>query len=70
MSRKTVRTFEVKGYAMLTIGKTVLGLVLLVGISAASGCVTLNKPADEEPKTEVNVGGEHGVTVGHDADEN
>lgn len=54
---------------MITIGKKVLGLLLLVLIAVAPlGCLSINKPADNQPKTEVNVGGQHGVTVEHDSD--
>jgi hypothetical protein len=52
---------------MPAIGKTALSLLLLVCIAAAPlGCLTINRPPDHQPKTEVNVGGEHGVTVDRD----
>ena len=60
---------------MVTIGKMVLSLFLLVCMAAAPlACVSVNRspddnrPADNQPKTEVNVGGEHGVTVEHPSD--
>jgi hypothetical protein len=59
---------------MVTIGKKVLSLlllVLLVCIGAAPlGCLTINKPPDNRPTTEVNVSGEHGVTVDRDKRDN
>jgi hypothetical protein len=57
---------------MVTIGKKVLGLLLLVCVAAAPlACLTINRPSDEQRKdgqhkTEVNVGGDRGVTVDHD----
>ena len=54
---------------MLTIGKTALSLFLLVCVAAAPiGCLTVNRPPNDRPNTEVNVGGEHGVTVEHHND--
>jgi len=54
---------------MVTIGKHVLGFLLLVLIAAAPlGCLSINKPPDNQPKTEVNVGGDRGVTVDHQND--
>lgn len=54
---------------MHTFGKTLLGLLLLIGIAIAPlSCVTVNKTpgSPDQPKnTEVNVGGSHGVTVEH-----
>ncbi len=51
---------------MVTIGKAVLSVLILVFVSAAPlGCLNINKPPDNQPKTEVNVGGERGVTVDH-----
>ena len=51
---------------MVTIGKKILSLLLLACIAAAPlGCLTINKPPDNQPKTEVNVGGDRGVTVEH-----
>ena len=51
---------------MFTIGKKVLSILLLVCIVAVPiGCLSINKPPDSQPKTEVNVGGEHGVSVDH-----
>ncbi len=53
---------------MVTIVKRALSLVLLVAIASAPlACVNVNRPAKEEPKTEVNVGGQKGVTVEHDS---
>jgi len=55
-----------KGLQMLTIGKTVLKLLLLVCLSAAPlACLSITTPSDNQPKTEVNVGGDRGVTVEH-----
>jgi hypothetical protein len=58
---------------MFTIGRKILGLFLLVCIAAAPmACLNINKEPDRrdrqdrEPNTEVNVGGDHGVTVEHD----
>lgn len=63
---------------MITIGKTLLNLLLVIGLAAPLGCLTINKTpppaqgttATEQPttppekgKTEVNVGGSKGVTV-------
>jgi hypothetical protein len=31
-------------------------------------CLTINKSPDDQPKTDVNVGGSHGVSVDHDKD--
>ena len=54
---------------MFTISKKVLSILLLVCIAAMPlGCLTINKPPDNQPKTEVNVGGGHGVTVDHQKD--
>jgi len=54
---------------MVKIGKKVLSFLLLVLIAAAPlGCLSINKPPDNQPKTEVNVGGDHGVTVDHPDD--
>jgi len=56
---------------MFTIGKVVLSLLLLVGVAAAPlACLSINKPPDNQPKTDVNVGGEHGVTVDRDKRDN
>lgn len=49
---------------MVAIVKTVLGLLLLVFVVAAAGCVSINKP-DNQPKKEVSIGGEHGIVVEH-----
>ena len=52
---------------MLTIVKTVLSVLFLATVVAGPmACLTINKPPDDQPKTEVNVGGQHGVTVDHD----
>jgi len=52
---------------MSTIGKAIIGVLLALFISGTGlGCLNVNKPPDEKPKTEVNVGGQHGVTVTHD----
>ena len=54
---------------MFTIGGKVLSCLLLALMAAVPlGCLTINKPPDDKPKTEVNVGGEHGVTVDHPSD--
>ena len=53
---------------MFTIGKMVLSLLLLVCAAAPLACLNINKPPDNQPKTEVNVGGQHGVTVEHGDD--
>ena len=51
---------------MAAIGKKVLSLLLVVCFACAPlGCLNINKPPDNPPKTEVNVGGGHGVTVDH-----
>lgn len=51
---------------MATINKMVLSLLLLACIAAAPlGCLSINSPPDK-PATEVNIGGEHGVTVDND----
>ncbi|HUT59844.1 MAG TPA: hypothetical protein VNA25_18520 [Phycisphaerae bacterium] len=56
---------------MFRIVKRVLCVLLLVFISIAPlACLSINEPADK-PKTDVNVGGPHGVVVDHpDADAN
>ena len=53
---------------MFTIVKKALSVILLIFISFASlACVSINEPPkDNKPTTEVNVGGEHGVTVEKD----
>jgi len=51
---------------MVKIGKKVLSFLLLVLITAAPlGCLTINKPPDNQPKTEVKIGGDKGVVVEH-----
>ena len=51
---------------MLTIVKKTLSVLVLIFLAAAPlGCLSINKPPDKEPTKEVNVGGEHGVTVEH-----
>jgi hypothetical protein len=51
---------------MLAIVKRVLCVLLLVFVAASPmACLSINSPPDK-PATEVNVGGEHGVTVDHD----
>ena len=52
---------------MFTIVKKTLSVLLLVLMAAAPlGCLNINAPPDNKPKREVNVGGEHGVTVDRD----
>ena len=52
---------------MITIGKKMLSFLLLILIATAPfACININKSPDDRPKTEVNVGGEHGITVEHD----
>ena len=52
---------------MFTLVKKMLCLLLLVCMATAPlGCLNINKPPDNQPKTEVNVGGDRGVTVEHD----
>jgi len=49
---------------MVAIGKTVLGILLLVLIAVAPlGCLSINKPPSDDSQRDVNIGGEHGVTV-------
>ena len=49
---------------MFRIVKRALSILLLVLISFAPlACLSINEPPKDQPKTEVNVGGEHGVTV-------
>jgi hypothetical protein len=50
---------------MFTIVKATLSVLLLVSIAAVPmACLTINKVPDNQPtRTEVNVGGQHGVTV-------
>ena len=44
--------------------RNILCLLLLVCmVTAPLGCLSINKPPDNEPKKDVNIGGEHGVTV-------
>ena len=51
---------------MLTIGRKFLTVLILALVAGAPlGCLSINKPADNQPKTEVNVGGDRGVTVDH-----
>jgi hypothetical protein len=51
---------------MVTIGKAVMSLLLLVCIAVAPlACLSITTPSDNQPKTEVNVGGDRGVTVEH-----
>jgi hypothetical protein len=53
---------------MFKIGRTILGLILLACIISATGCLNINKPPENQPKTEVNVGGDRGVDVNHHND--
>jgi hypothetical protein len=46
-------------------GKVLSVLLLVLVVVAPLGCLSINKPPSDQPKTEVNVGGEHGVTVDH-----
>jgi len=63
---ETNRVVLQKGLQVFAIGKKVLGLLLLLCLAAAPlGCLSINKERDNEPTKEVNVGGEHGVTVEH-----
>lgn len=50
-----------------TIKKILVVFLLVCAAVAPLGCVTVNSP-DKKPATEVNVGGDHGVTVDHDKD--
>jgi hypothetical protein len=51
---------------MFTIGKKVLCVLLLVCMAVMPlGCLSINKPPDNQPKTQVNVGGDRGVHVDH-----
>jgi hypothetical protein len=51
---------------MLKICGKVLGVLLLVLIVVAPlGCLNINKDPNTEPNKEVNIGGDHGVTVEH-----
>ena len=54
---------------MITIAKTVLRVLLVALVLAGPmACLTINKSPDDQPKTDVNVGGSHGVSVDHDKD--
>lgn len=60
-----------KGSQMFTIGKKVLLFVLVVLLAGAPlGCLNINKSPNNKPGTEVNVGGQYGVTVQHDKTSN
>ena len=52
---------------MFTIIKKTLSVLLLAFVAAAPlACLSINEPPkDNQPKTEVNVGGDRGVTVDH-----
>ena len=52
---------------MFRIAKKVLSVLLLVFMTVAPlACLNINEPPkDNKPNTEVNVGGERGVTVDH-----
>ncbi len=55
-----------KGHKTLTIGRQLLGLVLLALSSAAPlACVNVNRPPDAGPRKETVVGGQKGVVVEH-----
>ena len=54
---------------MFTIARTILRVLLVALVVAGPmACLTINKTPDDQPKTQVNVGGEHGVNVNHDKD--
>jgi hypothetical protein len=54
---------------MFAMGKKVLSFLVLVCMAASPlACLNINKSPDDKPKTEVNVGGQHGVTVDHQSD--
>jgi hypothetical protein len=54
---------------MFTIAKTILRVLFVALVVAGPmACLTINKSPDDQPKTQVNVGGNHGVTVDHDKD--
>lgn len=51
---------------MLTLARKVSSALLLVLVAAAPmACLNINSPPKDQPKTDVNVGGQHGVTVEH-----
>lgn len=51
---------------MLKVIKITMTVLFLAAIAAGPmACLSINSPPDNEPRTEVNVGGEHGVTVEH-----
>lgn len=51
---------------MLTVCKKAMCALVLVMIAGASlGCLNINKPPDNQPRTEVKVGGDKGVVVDH-----
>jgi len=54
-----------KGQNMLTIGRTLLGVVLLALLATPFGCISNNNGSDEKPRTETKVGGDKGVVVEH-----
>jgi cell division septal protein FtsQ len=61
---KTTQEPRKKGFKMFKIFKKTVAVLLLVCIATASlGCLNINKPPDDQPKKDVNVGGDHGVTV-------
>ena len=61
--------FTIGKTRILTIGTNVLSVLLWVGIAVVPlACLTINKeppPPDNQPKTQVNVGGDNGVDVKH-----
>lgn len=55
---------KVKGLQMVAIVKKVLSVLLLIFVAITPlACLNINSPPKDRPSTEVNVGGEHGVTV-------
>jgi hypothetical protein len=54
---------------MFTIAKAMLRVLFLALVVAGPmACLTINKSPDDQPKTQVNVGGSDGVTVNKSSD--
>jgi hypothetical protein len=63
---KRIESHNGKGLQMFTIVKKTLSALLLVFVAAGPmACLNINSPPENKPGTEVNVGGDRGVTVDH-----
>lgn len=64
--RKGTQMFTIGKTRILAIGTTVLTVLLWVGIAVVPlACLTINRepPPDNQPRTQVDVGGNNGVDV-------